>query len=96
MSITVRLTRARIALLALLFTASAAAKEADRVVLVADSRRFTGWEAWWANLYDDSRFYFALLTILIIPGLGLLLAKLTDLLLARLGINLRSRVVSER
>lgn len=68
----------------------------DHVVLVADSRRFTGWEAWWANLYNESHFYFALLTILIIPSLGLLLAKLTDLILARMGINLRSRVVSER
>ena len=83
-------------LLAFGAVAAAAAATSERVVLVADSRRFTGWEAWCANLYNESHFYFALLTILIIPGLGLLLGKATDLVLARMGINLRSRVVSER
>ena len=49
-----------------------------RIVLVADSRRFTGWEAWWANLYNESHLYFALLTIIIVPVLALSLGKLTD------------------
>lgn len=96
MSLTVQAARIRVVLPALLLAVSAAAREADRVVLVADSRRYSGWEAWWANLYNDSRFSFAILTILIIPGLALVLARLTDLVLARVGINLRSRVVSER
>jgi len=65
------------------------------MVLVADSRQFTGWRAWWANVYNESRLYFALLTILIIPLLGLLMGKLTGFILARIGINLKSRVLAE-
>ena len=38
--------------------AAAAGDEESFLVLVADSRKLTGWEAWWANLYNDSHFYF--------------------------------------
>jgi hypothetical protein len=65
------------------------------IVLVADSRRFTGWKAWWTNLYNESHLYFALLTILIIPVLGLALGAVTGRVMARLGINLKSRVLAE-
>ena len=67
----------------------------EAIVLVADSRRFTGWKAWWTNLYNESHFLFALLTIVTIPVLGLLLGTITDRLMARLGINLKSRVLAE-
>jgi hypothetical protein len=67
----------------------------ERMVLVADSRRFTGWRAWWTNLYNESHLYFALLTIVIIPALALLMGTLTELVLARIGINLKSRVLAE-
>ncbi len=68
---------------------------AEAIVLVADSRQFTGWKAFWANLYNESHVYFALLTVIIIPCLGLLLGKVTGYLLARIGINLKSRVLAE-
>jgi hypothetical protein len=67
----------------------------DYMVLVADSRRFTGWRAWWANVYNDSHLYFTLLTIVTIPVLGLLVGKLTSLVLSRMGVNLKSRVLAE-
>ena len=67
----------------------------DAIVIVADSRRFTGWEAWWTNLYNDSHLGFALITILIIPTVGLILGKLTGWLLARTGINLKTRELAE-
>ncbi len=67
----------------------------EAIVLVADSRRFTGWKAWWTNLSNESHLYFALLTIFTIPLLGLLLGKLTDLAMSRIGINLKSRVLAE-
>lgn len=70
-----------------------AAPSAD--VLVIDSRRFSGWEAWWANIYNDSHLNFALLTVAVVAGLGLAMGKLTDLVMARTGINLKSRVLSE-
>jgi len=67
----------------------------DAIVIVADSRRFTGWQAWWTNLYNDSHLGFALITILIIPTVGLILGKLTGWLLARTGINLKTRELAE-
>jgi len=68
---------------------------AQRIVMVADSRGFTGVKAWWTNLYNDSHFYFALVTIIVIPLLGAILGFLTDFLLSRIGIDLRSRTLAE-
>jgi hypothetical protein len=82
-------------LIGLQAAALAAGPAAEKIVIVADSRRFTGWRAWWMNLYNESHLAFALLTIIIIPLLGLLLGTLTDFLMARLGINLKSRVLAE-
>jgi hypothetical protein len=64
-------------------------------VLVADSRRFTGWQAWWTNLYNESHLYFALTTIVTIPLVGFLLGSITAFLMGRLGINLKTRVLAE-
>lgn len=75
--------------------AFAAGPAAEKIVIVADSRRFTGWRAWWMNLYNESHLWFALLTITIIPLLGVLLGVLTDFFMARIGINLKSRVLAE-
>ncbi len=67
----------------------------DAIVIVADSRRFTGWKAWWTNLYNESHLYFALLTIIIVPLVGIMLGSLTSVVMARIGINLRSRELAE-
>lgn len=67
----------------------------ESMILVVDSRRFSGLKALWANLYNESHLSIALLTILIIPALGLLMGKITDLVLAAIGINLKSRVLAE-
>jgi hypothetical protein len=75
--------------------AMAAAEGGDYIVLVADSRRFTGWRAWWANVYNDSHFYFTLVTIVTVPVLGLLMGRLTSFVLSRMGVNLKSRVLAE-
>ncbi len=75
--------------------AAAAAEGGEAIVLVADSRRFSGWEAWWTNLYNESHLYFALMTIVIIPALGLVMGMLTDFCMSRIGINLKSRVLAE-
>jgi hypothetical protein len=74
---------------------AAAAGAGDSMVLVADSRQFAGLRALWANLYNESHLAIALLTIFIIPTLGLLMGKITDLGLAAMGINLKSRVLAE-
>ncbi len=67
----------------------------EHIVLVADSRRFPAWIAWWMNLYNESHLLFALTTIITIPLLALLTGRLTELVLLRLGINLKSRVLAE-
>lgn len=68
----------------------------DAIVIVADSRRFSGWKAWWTNLYNESHLGFALVTILIIPAVGLIVGMLTGWLLARTGVNLKTRELAER
>lgn len=73
----------------------AVGEKADAIVIVADSRKFSGLRGWWANLYNESHLLFALLTIVILPLTGLLLGKLTGALMTRLGINLKSRELAE-
>jgi hypothetical protein len=73
----------------------AAGGKAEPIVFVADSRRYQGWQAWFTNLYNDSLLYFAVLTVLTIPVVGVILGLLADLVMARIGINLKSRAVAE-
>ena len=80
----------------LILPAHLLAEQAENtVVLVVDSRRFTGWEAWWVNLYNESHLYFALLTIVVIPLAGTLLGGVADLLMRQIGIDLKSRALRE-
>jgi len=65
------------------------------MVIVADSRHLTGLAAWWVNIYNESHFYFALLTIVTIPLVGAILGGLADLLIRRIGIDLKSRTLRE-
>ena len=67
----------------------------EAIVIVADSRRFSGLLAWWANLYNESHLAFSVVTILLIPTLGTVLGILTDFLMSRIGINLKSRTLAE-
>jgi hypothetical protein len=68
---------------------------AEAIVIVADTRAATGWQAWWANLYNESMLYFTVVTVITIPLMGVALGTLTDFFMARIGINLRSRSVAE-
>jgi hypothetical protein len=87
----------RVGALLLLFSAQLPAAEGgeEAIVIVADSRRFTGWEAWWTNLYNESHLYFALLTVVIVPLVGAILGSITSMAMSRLGINLKSRELAE-
>ena len=51
-------------------TALAAGGGGELIVIVADSRKLTGIMAWWANLYNESHLYFTLLTVVLIPVIG--------------------------
>ncbi len=72
-----------------------AASEQAAIVLVADSRRYAGLRAWCVNLYNESAWQFTLLTVIIIPLIGVVLGLVADFFMARSGINLRSRVLGE-
>jgi hypothetical protein len=74
---------------------AAAGPKAAPLVIVADTRKFTGWEAWWTNLYNESHFYFTLLTVVIIPVVGLIFGILADLIMGHIGIDLKSRELAE-
>lgn len=75
--------------------ASAAGGKAANVVIVADSRKLDGIMAWWANLYNESHAYFALITIITIPLIGVVFGLLADLVMSHIGIDLKSRELAE-
>ena len=75
--------------------ALAAGPAAAPLVIVADTRNFTGWEAWWTNLYNESHLLFALLTVVIIPVVGLCFGLLADVVMNWIGIDLKSRDLAE-
>ena len=74
---------------------AAAGPAAAPLTIVADTRKFTGWEAWWTNLYNESHFYFALLTIIIIPLVGLMFGLIADVVMTWIGLDLKSRELAE-
>jgi hypothetical protein len=51
--------------------------------------------AWWANLYNESHFYFTILTVVIIPLVGVIFGVLADFVMAHIGIDLKSRELAE-
>ena len=73
----------------------AAGERSDAVVIVTDARKFHGWEAWWANLYNESHLLFAVITVIVIPVCGVILGVLADLVMSRIGIDLKNRALAE-
>lgn len=76
-------------------TALAAGGGGEPIVIVADSRKLTGIMAWWANLYNESHFYFTLLTIILIPLIGVIFGVIADIVMHFVGIDLSSRDLAE-
>jgi hypothetical protein len=74
---------------------AAAGPAAAPLVIVADTRNFTGWEAWWTNLYNESHLLFALLTIAIIPVVGLIFGVIADIVMNWIGLDLKHRELAE-
>lgn len=65
------------------------------LVIVADTRKLSGIMAWWANMYNESHVEFTILTIVLIPAIGLLFGVLADLVMSHIGIDLKHRELSE-
>ena len=79
----------------LLLPAQLFAEEASTLVLVADTRKLSGIEAWWANVYNEGHLAFALATVVIVPVTGVILGSLADVVMSRLGIDLKKRALAE-
>lgn len=75
--------------------AMAAGEKADLVVIVADTRLLSGILKAWGTLYNESHLYFALLTIVLIPVIGLLFGTIADIVMKTIGIDLEHRELSE-
>ncbi|MGE5256975.1 MAG: DVU0150 family protein [Hyphomicrobiales bacterium] len=76
-------------------TALAAGGGGAPIVMVADTRKLSGIMAWWGNLYNESHVYFTILTIILIPVIGVIFGVLADLVMHFVGIDLKSRELAE-
>ena len=65
----------------------------EAVVFVADSRRYSGWQAFFTNLYNESLALFTLMTVVSVPIIALLLSSVMGYLLSKTGIDLKSKAV---
>ncbi len=75
--------------------ALAAAGPAAPIVIVADTRFLDGLMLSWANLYNESHAYFTLLTIILIPLVGVCFGLIADVVMNWIGIDLKNRELAE-
>jgi len=75
--------------------AFAAGGGGEPIVLVADTRKLDGIMAWWANLYNESHLYFTILTVVLIPTIGIIFGVLADIVMHFIGLDLKSRELAE-
>jgi hypothetical protein len=73
----------------------ASGEKVDTIVIVADTRYLSGILAWWGNLYNESHVYFMLLTVVLIPIIGVVFGLVADVVMGRMGIDLESRELAE-
>ncbi len=67
----------------------------DMMVIVADTRGLPAWEAWWANLYNESHLYFTVVTVVLIPIIGVVFGTVADFFMKFLGLDLEHRELAE-
>lgn len=69
--------------------AAGGGKSATKLVNVADTRAIEpGLSRWIAGVYNESLWWFGLLVVVVMVGMGLVLGMATDKAVAMLGINL--------
>ncbi|NJL60244.1 MAG: hypothetical protein HC887_12055 [Desulfobacteraceae bacterium] len=73
----------------------AAGEKASAVVIVSDTRRLTGLLGWWGSLYNESHLYFMLLTVVLVPIIGVMFGTLADIIMKWIGLDLTSRELAE-
>jgi len=67
----------------------------DIMVIVADTRGLPAFEAWWANLYNESHVYFTVVTVILIPVIGVVFGTVADFFMKLIGLDLEHRELSE-
>ena len=75
--------------------ALAGGEAATEIVVVADTRRLTGLNLYFANLYNESPLIFAIWSVGLTAAMGCILGFLMDFLMARTGLDLKSRKIIE-
>ncbi len=65
------------------------------MVIVADTRKLQGIMKWWGDLYNNSYVEFTILTVVLIPLIGVVFGVLADLIMTHIGIDLKSRELAE-
>ena len=76
-------------------TMAAGGGKIDMMVIVADTRGLPAWEAWWANLYNESHLYFTVVTVVLIPVIGVIFGTIADFFMKFLGLDLEHRELAE-
>ena len=75
--------------------AMAAGGEATNIVVVADTRRVTGFLKYLSNLYNTDIWMFAVWAVVLTVVLGCALGFLMDFIMERTGLDLKSRKIIE-
>jgi len=65
------------------------------LVVVCHTTKLSGINAWWANLYNDDMILFTALTVIFISVFGTLLGVLSDVIMAKSGLDIKSRELKE-
>lgn len=90
------LTSCALSLLVFVPTLALAVKKKADVVIVADTRKLDGILYWWAEMYNESHLFFAIMTMVIIPIVGCVLGWLADIVMSHIGIDLKHRELAEK
>ena len=75
--------------------AMAAAEKAADLVVVADTRMLSGWNLYFASLYNEDMWLFATWAVVLTTAMGMGLGLIMDFVMKRTGIDLTSRKIVE-
>jgi len=73
----------------------AAGEKAASLVVVADTRRVTGVMKYFSDLYNTNIWLFAVWAVVLTAAMGAALGLLMDFIMARTGLDLKSRKIIE-
>lgn len=73
----------------------AAGEKAGDLVVVADTRTLSGWNLYFATLYNEDMWLFATWAVILTTAMGMGLGLIMDFIMKRTGIDLHSRKIVE-